>query len=221
MRTARAVLPLLAAAALGFALAAARRHPPRPPAEAPPSATLPPAPSPGATAVTRPPPTPAEAAEALRRVFGGAVAPESGEPPLGRDFNGDGVVDLAVVVRPSAGRLAEINEPLASWTIQDAAASGPAREKSSVAADERLLAVIHGYGAEGWRSPDARQSYLVRHPGSPPFEPRPRSALLRNRHRPAPPRVDGDVILTTVGGRRGFVYWTSARYAWLPLAQPR
>jgi hypothetical protein len=221
MRAIRAVLPLLAATVAGFALTAARRHPARPPAEAPPSATLPPAPEPRPAEKTLPPPTAAEAEATLRRVFRGTVAPEAGEPPLGSDFNGDGAADLVVVVRPVAGRLGEINEPLANWMIQDALESEPAPVRRPVAADERLLAVLHGYGAEGWRNPEARQSYLVRHAAGPPFEARPRRALLRAPHRPATPRIGGDVILTTVGGRRGFVYWTSARYAWLPLPPNR
>jgi hypothetical protein len=221
MRTARAVLPLLAATLAGFALAAVRRHPARPIVEAPPLATLPPAPSQQPVAVKGPPPTRAEAAEALHRVFRGAVGPEAGEAPLGSDFNGDGAEDLVVVVRPATGRLAEVNEPLANWTIQDALEAQPSRTRPPVAADERLVAVIHGYGAQGWRNPEARQSYLVRHAAGPPFEARPRSALLRNPHRAAAPRVDGDIILTNVGGRRGFVYWTAARYAWLPLPPGR
>jgi hypothetical protein len=211
----------MAATVAGFSLAAVRRHQARPPAETPPYATLPPAPSQRPMAMKGPPPTAAEAAEALRRVFRGAVGLEVGEPPLGSDFNGDGAEDLVVVVRPAIGKLAEVNEPLANWTIQDALEAEPSRARPPVAADERLLAVIHGYGAQGWRNPEARQSYLVRHAAGPPFESRPRSALLRNPHRAAAPRVDGDIILTTVGGRRGFVYWTAARYAWLPLPPGR
>ena len=221
MKTATTVTALLAATLAGFGLAAARRHRTAASSEAPPSATLPPAPSPPA-ALNLPPPTAAETADVLRRIFGDAVVAAPGGRPAARDFNGDGIGDLAVPVQPVAGRLAEVNDPLANWVVQDALAADADRARSAgrgdVQAGEILLAVVHGHGTDGWRSPEARQCYLVRHAAGPALEPRPRRALLGNPHRPSMPGFGGDVIVTTVDGRRGFVSWTGARYTWVPLS---
>jgi hypothetical protein len=220
MRTTTAVLALIAATLTGFGLAAARRQRIATVSEAAPSATLPPAPS-LPLALRLPPPTTAETAEVLRRSFGGAVAAAPGGQPAARDFNGDGMEDLAVAVLPASGRLADVNDPLANWMVQDALVAEADRERAtgrgSVQPGEMLLAVVHGYGAEGWRSPQARQCYLVRHAAGLALEPRPRRAFLRNPHRARMPGLGGDVLMTTIDGRAGFVYWTSARYAWLPL----
>ncbi|HEY3119519.1 MAG TPA: hypothetical protein VGL15_02780 [Vicinamibacteria bacterium] len=223
MKTATTVTALLAASLAGFGLAAARRHRTAASSEAPPSATLPPAP-PLPLAPKLSPPTTAETAEVLRRAFGGVVAAAPDERPAARDFNGDGREDFALAVRPAEGRLADVNDPLANWVVQDALVAEADRERAasggSVQPGERLLAVVHGYGAEGWRSPEARQCYLVRHAAGPALEARPRRALLGNPHRPQMPGLVGDVIMTTVDGRRGFVSWTGARYAWVPLSTP-
>jgi hypothetical protein len=223
MKTATTVTALLAASLAGFGLAAARRHRTAASSEAPPSATLPPAPSPPA-ALKLPPPTAAETADVLRRIFGDAVVAAPGGRPAAGDFNGDVMEDLALAVLPASGRLAEVNDPLANWMVQDALVAEADRERAagrgSVQPGERLLAVVHGYGAEGWRSPEARQCYLVRHAAGPALEARPRRALLGNPHRPQMPGLVGDVIMTTVDGRRGFVSWTGARYAWVPLSTP-
>jgi len=109
-----------------------------------------------------------EAALALARVFGPAVTLDA-EPAVG-DFNGDGSPDLAVAVRPRPGQAPALGDPLANWTVQDCddrpaphpvtpPVTGP---RAPIAEAERLLAVIHGVGARGWRDDEARQAYLVR-----------------------------------------------------------
>jgi hypothetical protein len=232
VRTARAagVLLTLAVIALGFAARRGREggaelepHPPRPDG-----------PSPPPFAVTLPPPTPGEVEEGLRRAFGDTVRPAAGSPrALVGDFNGDGAQDVAVPVSPAAGRLEELNDGLANWRVQDAL-EAPAAERGPPPKGERsavtvqpqdvLLAVVHGYGARGWRDERARQCYLVRHATGAPFEARPRTELLRYVRRvPDEPRLTGDVILLSAGRKPGFLYWTGARYSWHPLpsrAQP-
>jgi hypothetical protein len=166
---------------------------------------------------------------ALRRAFGDAVL-SAGGAGLAGDFNGDGVEDVVAPVAPAVGRLAEVNDDLAPWQIQDALAersevvvpAGHApptgRPIKAEAADE-LLAVIHGYGPRGWRDQEARQSYLVRRAVGPaPLEAQPRSMLTRYVQGVSPDaQLQGDVILSSAGGRPGFVYWTGVRYAWHPL----
>lgn len=228
MRSARAALVILALAAMAFALAARRgpsgnveveRQPP--PATEPPPA----APNPASFEVKVPRPAEAEVERGVRRAFGEVVRPAGARPGLVGDFNGDGVEDVAMPVRPAEGRLVEINDELANWSVQDAldetaSRRGPASQgtRAAVESGDVLLAVVHGIGPKGWRDDGARQCYLVRHAAGAPLEARPRTELLHYVGRvPDAAQLTGHVILCASGGRPGFVYWTGSRYAWHPL----
>jgi hypothetical protein len=143
------------------------------------------------------------------------------------DFNGDGSEDLAIVARPKDARLPEINSEFANWIIQDAEqamipngnqrvvrleSAKPVLTK--IAAGEQVLAIIHGYGAAGWRNADARQAYLVKHAAGllEGTEPSVSEKAIRAMHLP----VEGDIIKTTRSNRRGFIFWTGGMYAWHP-----
>ena len=165
------------------------------------------------------PPRPRETEDAVRRVFGDAVAADTRRAVAG-DFNGDGSLDLAVVVRPARGAMVRINHELANWTLQDAAPppkgpGGPRPPRVTVAEGDVLLAVIHGYGTGGWRSAEARQSYLIRnacHAG-------PRVVPDARGLAQAGPRLRGAVIVDDgVSDRPGFLYWSGARYVWFASA---
>jgi hypothetical protein len=215
---------------MAFALAA-RRGPsgsvevqPQPP---PAAERLPAEATPAPFEVKDPSPTEAELERGVRRAFGEAVRPAKARPGLVGDFNGDGVEDVAMPVRPAEGRLREVNDELANWSVQDAldeAASrrGPSsnaeRTRATVEAGDVLLAVVHGVGPKGWRDDGARQCYLVRHATGAPLQARPRTELLHYVGRvPDAGQLTGHVILCDSGGRPGFVYWTGTRYAWHPL----
>jgi hypothetical protein len=158
----------------------------------------------------------AETQAAVRRVFADAVVPDARRTVAG-DFNGDDAPDLAVVVRPARGALDRINHELANWTLQDAAGRAPGGGRVQVAAQDVLLAVIHGYGAGGWRNPEARQSYLIRNAAGDALTVRARGAAERNLAETGLARLRGDVITQSIGGRRGFVYWSGSRYLWTPV----
>jgi hypothetical protein len=172
---------------------------------------------------------PASAAEVettLKRVFGGAVAGDRRERWfVTGDFNGDGSSDLAMLVRPVRARLKAINDPLANWTVQDAAHAffpppnqrvvllPPKPSRPSIRVGEMLVAVVHGYGEDGWRDPQARQAYLLRNAGA--------SAM---RAIPAPDHVLGapvsirrSQIIYEESGQPGFLFWTGSQYAWRAL----
>jgi hypothetical protein len=140
-----------------------------------------------------------EAGAALERVFGGALVGQLASAAIG-DFNGDGSPDLAVSATPTARGIGALGDSLASWMLLDLDAPRlHARTPVPVAAGDALIAIIHGSGPAGWRSPEARQAYVL-------------------KRGPAAPQVralgDSQVLAGSRDGRRGFVRWTGARYAW-------
>jgi hypothetical protein len=213
--------------------------PPAPPVkEAPPSATEvpPPAPLPTQPADSQdpkklsaiPPPTPGEARAAVARVYKDVVSLDSIRDPgfaVG-DFNGDGSQDIAVVVKPIKEKIPDINQELAGWLLRDARtdrAPEPLMQRNRdeqksrplvTERDETLLVVVHGYGPEGWRNPEAQISYLVKNAASGNIKAQAKKSVLRaNKGRPIPPLI-GDVINGKIAGTQGFVYYTGSSYGW-------
>ena len=133
-------------------------------------------------------------------------------------------------MRPAAGKLEEINSEMANWILEDprqVAAPDPRKfdphqgvqileppkERPRVAAGDRLLAVIHGYKEQGWRNPEARQTYLLKNAAVGEMKPEGRLAA-RAEAQTKTPRLLGDVIRERLGDEQGFLYWTGARYGW-------
>lgn len=174
-----------------------------------------------------PPPTVAEVEAAFHRVFGDSFTTGRGATPLFvvGDFNGDESQDLAVIARPAAGKLDDVNSELANWTIQDAdkafmAPPGksvvvvPKGTRPKVENGEAIMAVIHGFGPTGWRNPDARQAYIVKHAPE-AFQgtaPSLSQKAIRVMHLP----VQADIIEGVRQKKPGFVFWTGGVYAWHP-----
>jgi hypothetical protein len=172
----------------------------------------------GTTAISTPP-SPAEIHGALLRAFFGCVEipPMSGGPVVG-DFNGDGSQDLAVMVRPSEERSYEINDALRNWVVQDLRLQSmrlvPARSPR-VEKGEALVAVLHGHGPAGWRSPEARQAYLLKNAAMGKLGAVRRAGETQPTSKRPPLR--GDAIVEEVNeGTARFLYWTGARYASWP-----
>lgn len=142
------------------------------------------------------------------------------------DFNGDQSQDIAVVVRPAQGSIEEINKDIANWTIDDPTIMSldphkatqplpPKPEPVHFEQTELMLAIIHGYGPEGWRNPEARQTYLLKHAvGSGMKTLSSKSALAAIKDKEDRPFLRGDVIRQTIGKEPGFIYWTGGRYVW-------
>jgi len=176
-----------------------------------------------------PPPTKEQVEAAFHRVFGEDLVAESGEgsgqPFIVGDFNGDQSEDIAIIVRPSAGKLDDLNNEFANWIIQDAdkafiAPSGktvvvpPKQTRPRIESGEWLLAIIHGVGPEGWRNPQARQAYIVKHAAA-AFEgtaPSISQKAIRAMHLP----VETEIIKEVRNNKKGFLFWTGGAYAWHP-----
>lgn len=174
------------------------------------------------------PPTAKDVSAAVHRVFGDDVLiPDQQNPHyVTGDFNGDNSPDLVVEVKAEPARLADINNELANWTIQNprlvyvppqnqrVVKLPPVPKPEQVRAGETLLAVIHGYGTAGWRDNRARQAYLLRQAtGSSPVVEQPSPSLVHDFGVFPSPR---QVLAEELGGRPGVLYWTGATYAWHP-----
>jgi hypothetical protein len=176
-----------------------------------------------------PPPQPAEVGRAVERVFRGAVTVEAGRDPsfIVGDFNGDLSQDLAVVVRPAPEKLSEMNDELARWILVAPLASAPKvgpyadthaasveRRRVIVGEGDVLLAVIHGFEAQGWRNPEATQTYVLKDAAGELMKTREKKSVVRPGKRERLPRLWGDVIAQEIGGEAGFLYYNGAKYAW-------
>jgi len=176
-----------------------------------------------------PPVTLEEVRGVVAHIYRDAVVVEADRaaPFVVGDFNGDGSEDLAVLVRPAAGKLSEVNGEYANWITEDPRKVLPPEingnvkvlpkkpEPVSVRQGDLLLAVIHGYREKGWRDPLASQTYLLK--GAAGGEMKAQSAADALGAAPDKgrlPQPQGDVIRERLAGADGFVYWTGAKYAW-------
>ena len=205
---------------------AASEAPPKPTATETSSITpLPPAPPPPPPS-TLPAPTVQDVRAAVARVYQDAVRMSDGPSAfVVGDFNGDQVQDLAVVVTPVKENLDELNSDVAPWRIRDPWSDSqppsamtvkrdetPARP-AITAGDTALLAIIHGYGPQAWRDPQARQTLLLKNAAGSPLSVQTRRAALAGIRGTRPP-VRGDVIKATVAGTAGFLYYDRSSYQW-------
>lgn len=168
-------------------------------------------------------PTIGDVKTAIQRVFGDDVVLSSAFPAfISGDLNGDGFEDLAVVVHPAPGKLGDINNELSNWILFDAdkyfiAPMGKSVVIPPVIArprieEEDILAVIHGHGPNGWRNPEARQSYLVKHAAA-NYSGKV-SSLSEKKIRGLKLAVKSEVLKGERNHRKGFLFWTGTAYAW-------
>ncbi len=172
-----------------------------------------------------PDPTIAQVQEAVHRVFGEVLVMDHSTQPnfIVGDFNGDGSEDLAVIARAAAGKTDAINDGLANWIIRDTdkVFLPPANEHvvkvpdirpQRVEAGERVLAIIHGFGPNGWRDPASRQAQILKHP----------PAVIRGKAasssemaiRALRLTVQSEIIKGSRGDKSGYLFWTGSIYAW-------
>lgn len=173
-----------------------------------------------------------EARAVVARVYKGAVTPDerAGWIVVG-DFNGDGSEDIVARVRAAPGHVDALNDDLANWIVSDpqkvqrpdprkfdphqgVQKLTPLAERPRVAATDSLLVVIHGFKEQGWRSPDASQTYLLRDAAGADISAQSRRDAKITTLGQNPPRIMGDVIRQTLNGHKGFLYWNGATYGW-------
>ena len=195
-------------------LCACSSTPKRPVAEAPPPAYQPTPESTPVQLIAAAAPKQSEVQEAIKRVFKDAAAIDTNYKPsfLAGDFNGDGSQDIAVVVKPL--KLDEMNQELPPWLVRQPRTNKVTRTQVRFEKDETLLAVIHGYGANHWRDPEATQTFVLKDVvGNDLKVHSPKDFVTANSGRKLP-RPQGDLIGETVAGNPGYLYYAQATYSW-------
>lgn len=155
-----------------------------------------------------------EVQEAVRRIFKDAAVVDTNYNPnfLAGDFNGDGSQDLAVVVKPL--KLDLMNQELPPWLVREPRAKRDPRRLLKIEKDETLLAVIHGYGTNDWRDPDATQTFVLKNVVGNDLKVHSGKEFVTANSGRKLPRPQGDLIGETVQGSPGYLYYASATYSW-------
>jgi hypothetical protein len=163
------------------------------------------------------PPRLDEVEEAVNRIFKDAAIIDNSRNPnfIAGDFNGDLSQDIAVAVKPAPGKLPEMNEEIPAWMLRDPFAPvEPGMPPLRVEENDVLLAVIHGYGLDGWRDPQATQTYLLKNAvGSGMKRLTGKEFVAANRGKKLP-RLHGDLIGEVLQGASGCLYYAGATYSW-------
>jgi hypothetical protein len=128
------------------------------------------------------------------------------------DFNGDASVDLVVILKPV--NLEEMNRQFAPWLVRDPRASTSTRARPPIQKDETLLAVIHGFGTNDWRDPDATQTFLLKNVVGNDIKVETGKEFVEANSGRKLPRPQGDLIGETIDGTHGFLYYATSNYSW-------
>lgn len=158
-----------------------------------------------------------EVNQAIARVFKDAATLAADRAPnfLSADFNGDGSTDLAVILKPTPGKLDEMNQEFPPWILRDPfVIPKPGGQGLRVADGELLLAVIHGFGANGWRDAQATQTYVLKNSVGPEIKTQNKNEVVSAGKGNAVPRLSGDLISESLRGKNGYLYFNGAQYAW-------
>jgi len=185
-------------------------------------------------AVKLPPPQAGEIQQKVSIVFGEAAVADRSRSPyfLVGDFNGDASQDLAIVLKPAPGKLDLLNEDFPKWMTREPLSSvlpksvvvknqapepnNPASARGiPVLTGDTLLAVIHGHGPQGWRDPEATQTYLLKNVAGDSMRTQERKEVAGPKGKPMP-QIEGDVIDQRLLGQPGFLYYSYAQasYEW-------
>lgn len=237
--------PILASSwlvvAIGVAaLSGCARPPAQPNLEQPPppqtSAATTPPPQPTEMSAL-PPPKAEEVQIAVKRIFKDAVVIDPSRKPsfLVGDFNGDLSQDIAIVVKPAEGMLSELNQEFPTWIAREPLKAVllpkskmlthpvAARPSANPAAGQTirfeqsdvLLAIVHGYGPNGWRDPEATQTHLLRDVVGANMTILAFNSAVKVYKGIKPfPNILGDLIQQTLIGQSGFLHFNGGIYGW-------
>ena len=152
--------------------------------------------------------------EAVKRVFKDAAVVDTTHNPnfLAGDFNGDASQDIAVVLKPN--KLEQMNEEHPAWLLREPRSNQSPKTPLKIEKDEVLLAVIHGYGANDWRDPEATQTFVLKNVVGNDLRVHTGKEFVSTNSGRKLPRPQGDLIGETLNGNQGYIYYAVSTYAW-------
>ena len=155
-----------------------------------------------------------EVQDAVRRVFKDDAVLDQNYTPnyLAGDFNGDASQDLVVIVRPK--NIDEINREHAPWLLRAPRSNTDPRVPLKIDKDEVLLAIIHGYGANDWRDPEATQTFVLKNVVGSDLKVQSGKEFVEANAGRKLPRPQGDLIGQTIQGMPGYLYYATSSYSW-------
>jgi hypothetical protein len=158
-----------------------------------------------------------EVQDAVKRVFMDKAVIDASRDPnfVAGDFNGDLSQDIAVILKVAPGKLAEMNEEFPAWILRDPLAPNNfATGQLRVEENDVLLAVIHGYGANDWRDPQATQTHLLKNAVGSGLEVHTGKEFLAANSKKKVPLLQGDLIGEVLQGSSGYIYYSGEAYKW-------
>ena len=161
-----------------------------------------------------------EVQDAVKRVFKDAAEVDRTYEPhfLAGDFNGDTSQDIAVIIKPV--KLEEMNQELPPWLLRDPLSNKPPTLRLGIQKDETLLAVIHGYGTNDWRDPEATQTFVLKNVVGKDLRVENAKDFVKAHSGKKLPRPQGDLIAETLKGNDGYLYYAASNYTWYDPKSP-
>jgi rhodanese-related sulfurtransferase len=161
-----------------------------------------------------------EVQDAVKRVFKDAAEVDRSYDPhfLAGDFNGDTSQDIAVIIKPV--KLEEMNQELPPWLLRDPLSNKPPTLRLGIQRDETLLAVIHGYGTNDWRDPEATQTFVLKNVVGKDLRIENPKDFVKAHSGKKLPRPQGDLIAETLKGNNGYLYYAASNYSWYDPKSP-
>jgi len=155
-----------------------------------------------------------EVQDAIKRVFKDAAVlyPDRNPNFLVGDFNGDASQDLAVIIKPV--KLDDMNQSFRPWLLRDPRSNVSPKLRMPIAKDETLLAVIHGYGANDWRDPEATQTFVLKNAVGDDLKVQTGKEVADANAGRKLPQLQGDLIGETIQGAQGYLYYATSTYSW-------
>jgi len=158
-----------------------------------------------------------EVEDAVVRVFKGAAILDTSIKPgfIAGDFNGDTTQDIAIVIKPAPGKLENMNEEYPAWLLRDPLAPEDTKSASlRVTENESLLAIIHGYGPNDWRDPQATQTFVLKNVVGSNMEVHAGKEFVKINKGKRLPLIHGDLISNVVRSTHGYIYYGTGSYRW-------
>jgi hypothetical protein len=152
--------------------------------------------------------------DTIKRVFKDAAVLDQDHKPnfVMGDFNGDASQDLAVFIKTV--KLEEMNQEYPPWMVRAPRTQKVERAPLKIEKDETLLAVIHGYGTNDWRDPEATQAFVLKNVVGDDLKVHTGKEFVAAKVGRKLPRAQGDLIGETVQGTQGYLYYSVSTYSW-------